>query len=158
MASLTTPLLEMEVVNDGANLVANVTVSYRITWSLSDQAAETQYREVCKVIGDDSGITPAEDGVDDVIPNGQLFPQLIFPPFPLPLPAAALVPVPSGVISSGGQPFTDRVHRKTINLSNLDEDQDPAQNPDELRAVASLTPVPPAADSRESNQVLLNIG
>jgi hypothetical protein len=158
MASLTTPLLEIEVVNDGANLVANVTVSYRINWSLPDQAAETQYREVCKLTGDDSGIVPAEDGVDDAIRNGQLFPQLVFPPFPVPLPAAALVPIPSGVISSGGKPFTDRVHTKTINLNDLDEDQDPVPNPDELRAVASLTPIAPVAVSRESNQVLLNIG
>ena len=30
-------------------------------------------------------------------------------------------------------------------------------DPDELRAVASLTPIAPAAVSRESNQVPLNI-
>ena len=147
MASLTPPVLEIEVVNDGANLVANVTASYRINWSLPDQAGEVQYREVCKLIGDDSAINPAEDGVDDAVTNGQLFPQLIFP-FLIPL---------NNVVSSGGQPFTDRVHTKTINLSNLDEDQPPVGNPDELRAVASLTPIAPAAVSRESNQVPLNI-
>ena len=145
MASLTTPVLEIEVVNDGANLVANVTAKYRINWSVPDQAGEVQYREVCKLIGDDSAINPAEDGVDDAIANGQLFPQLVFPiPFPL-----------NNVISSGGQPFTDRVHTKTINLSNLDEDV--VGDPDELRAVASLTPIAPTAVSRESNQVPLNI-
>jgi hypothetical protein len=158
MASLTTPVLEIEVVNDGADLVANVTVTYTIIWSLQDQAGETPYRELCKVIGDDSGIVPPEDGVDDPIPNGQLFPQLVFPPFPVPLPAAALVPIPSGVISSGGAEKTERVHRKTINLTNLDEDKNPVPNPDELRAVASLTPIAPQAVSRESNQVLLNVG
>ena len=147
MASLTTPVLEIEVVNDGANLVANVKAKYRINWSVSDQAGEVQYREVCKLIGDDSAINPAEDGVDDAVANGQLFPQPIFP-FILPL---------NNVISSGGQPFTDREHRKTINLSNLDEDQPPVGNPDELRAVASLTPIQPTAVSRESNQVPLNI-
>jgi hypothetical protein len=158
MASLTTPVLEIEVVNDGANLVANVTVTYTINWSIQDQAGETQYREVCKLIGDDTGIVPAEDGTDDAIPNGQLFPQLVFPPFPVPLPAAALVPIPSGVISSGGDASTDRVHKKTISLTNLDEDKNPVPNPDELRAVASLTPIAPQAVSRESNQVLLNVG
>ena len=61
-------------------------------------------------------------------------------------------------MSSNGQPFLDRVHTKTIDLSRLDEDQDPVPNPDEIRAVVSLTPVLATAVTRESAQVLLNVG
>jgi hypothetical protein len=154
MASVSNLTLDIEVVNDGANLVANVTAEYRINWSTYDQESEQPYREVCKLVGDDSGINPAEDGVDDAIVNGQLFPQLLFPPFP----AIPAIPVPSGTVSSNGQPFLDRVHTKTINLSNLDEDQDPVPNPDEIRAAVTLTPVLPVAITRESAQVLLNVG
>jgi hypothetical protein len=157
MATITGLDLEVEVVNDGADLVANVTATYRINWSTSDQASEQAYREVCKLVGDDSGLNPAEDGVDDAIVNGQLFPQLLFPPFPA-LPGQPLIPIPSGTVSSNGQPFLDRVHTKTINLNNLDEDQDPVPNPDEIRAVVTLTPVLPVAVTRESAQVLLNVG
>jgi hypothetical protein len=157
MATISGLTLEVEVVNDGADLVANVTAAYRINWSISDQASEQPYREVCKLVGDDSGIDPAEDGADDAIVDGQLFPQLLFPPF-RPLPGQPAIPVPSGTVSSNGQPFLDRVHTKTIDLSRLDEDQDPVSNPDEIRAVVSLTPVLATAVTRESAQVLLNVG
>jgi hypothetical protein len=157
MATVTGLTLDIEVVNDGANLVANVSAAYRINWSTYDQESEQPYREVCKLIGDDTGITPAEDGTDDTIANGQLFPQLLFPPFP-PLPGQPLIVLPFQTVSSNGQPFTDRVHTKTINLSNLDEDQDPVPNPDEIRAVVTLTPVLPVAVTRESAQFPLNVG
>jgi hypothetical protein len=157
MATVTGLTLDIEVVNDGANLVANVTAGYRINWSTYDQESEQPYREVCKLIGDDTGITPAEDGVDDAIVNGQLFPQLLFPPFP-PVLGQPLIVLPFATVSSNGQPFTDRVHTKTINLSNLDEDQDPVPNPDEIRAVVTLTPVLPVAVTRESAQFPLNVG
>jgi hypothetical protein len=157
MATVTGLTLDIEVVNDGANLVANVTAGYRINWSTYDQESEQPYREVCKLIGDDTGITPAEDGVDDAIVNGQLFPQLLFPPFP-PVLGQPLIVLPFSTVSSNGQPFTDRLHTKTINLSNLDEDQDPVPNPDEIRAVVTLTPVLPVAVTRESAQFPLNVG
>ena len=113
---------------------------------------------MCKLIGDDSGITPAEDGTDDAIANGTLFPQLLFPPFPIVSSglASPLIPL-FNTTSSNGQAFTDRVHQKTINLSNLDEDQSPVPNPDEIRAQVSLDPVLPAAVTRESAQFLLNV-
>ena len=57
MATVTGLTLDVEVVNDGANLVANVTAAYRINWSTYDQESEQPYREVCKLIGDDTGIT-----------------------------------------------------------------------------------------------------
>jgi hypothetical protein len=159
MASVSNLTLDVEVVNDGANLVANVTASYRLNWSSYDINSNQPYREVCKLIGDDSGITPAEDGTDDNITNGQLFPQLLFPTFPAaPGPVISpLVPL-FNTVAAEGQPFLDRVHTKTINLSNLDEDQAPVANPDEIRAQVSLTPVLPAAVTRESAQFALNVG
>ena len=159
MASVSNLTLDIEVVNDGANLVANVTATYRINWSSYDQNSNQPYRESCVLIGDDTGITPAEDGTDDPIPNGTLFPQLLFPPFPVVSGgiASPLIPL-FNTTASNGQPFTDRVHTKSINLSNLDEDQDPVLNPDEIRAQVTMTPVLPAAVTRESSQFAINVG
>jgi hypothetical protein len=56
-----------------------------------------------------------------------------------------------------GRANVHRVHKKTLPLSALNEDQPPAPNPDELRAQITLTPVAPVAIVRESNQVLLSI-
>ena len=159
MASVSNLTLDIEVVNDGANLVANVTASYRINWSSYDQNSNQPYRESCLLIGDDTGITPAEDGTDDSIPNGTLFPQLLFPPFPIVSGglASPLVPL-FNTTASNGDPFTDRVHTKTINLSNLDEDAGALANPDEIRAQVTLTPQLPTTVTRESAQFLLNVG
>jgi hypothetical protein len=162
MASISNLSLDVEVVNDGANLVANVTASYRINWSSYDQNSNQPYRESCVLIGDDTDIVPSEDGTDDSIPGGQLFPQLLFPPFPLgngtsPVIASPLIPL-FNTTASNGQAFTDRVHSKSIPLSNLDEDAGSLANPDELRAQVTLTPVLPAAVTRESAQFALNVG
>jgi hypothetical protein len=161
MASISNLSLEIEVVNDGANLVANVEASYRINWSSYDQNSNQPYRESCVLIGDDTGIVPAEDGTDDPILGGQLFPQLLFPPFPVvdggsPV-VSPLVPL-FNTTASNGNAFTDRVHTKSIPLSNLDEDQDPVPNPDEIRAQVTMTPVLPAAVTRESAQFAINVG
>ena len=160
MATVTGLTLDVEVVNDGANLVANVTAAYRINWSTYDQESEQPYREVCKLIGDDTGITPAEDGVDDAIANGQLFPQLLFPPVPGPGPLPGPIPLPIplfNTVASNGQSSIHRVHTKTINLTSLDEDKAPTPNPDEIRAQVTLTPVLPVAVIRESAQFALNV-
>jgi hypothetical protein len=154
MATITGLTLDIEVVNDGANLVADVTAAYRINFSIYDQESEQPYREVCKLIGDDA---PPEDGVDDTIVNGQLFPQLLFPVPPLPLPGQPLIPLPFATVSSNGQAFIDRLHTKRINLSNLDEDQGAVPNPDEIRALVQLTPVVPLAVTRESATFPLNV-
>jgi hypothetical protein len=155
MATISNLTLDIQVENDpNGVLVGNVTAAYRITWSLYDQESEQQYREVCKLIGDDTGLSPAEDGVDDAIPNGQLFPQLLFP---IPLPGQPLIPVLLGTISSNGQPFVDRVHTKTIDLSDLNEDVAPLPDQDDLRAVVTLTPVLPATVTRESALFPLSI-
>ena len=156
MARVTNLTLDLEVVNDGANLVASVTAAYDIEFDSYDINSNQPYRESCRLIGDDTGITPAEDGVDDSIANGQLFPQLLFPPLPGPGPIPLPLPLFNSV-SSNGQTSIHRSHSKTINLTSLDEDQAPTPNPDEIRAQVSLTPVLPVAVIRESAQFALNV-
>jgi hypothetical protein len=145
MASVRDLTCGIEVVNNGPNLEANITVEYFIDFSLYDQSSNQPYNEVCRMIGDDTGITPPEDGVDDAVPNGRLFPIVLFPPIPVPL---------FGQTQSNGQASVKRTRTKTLALSNLSED---ATGLDELRAVVTLTPVLPATVTRESNQVALNI-
>jgi hypothetical protein len=159
MASVSNLTLDIEVVNDGANVVADVTASYRINWSSYDQNSNQPYRESCILIGDDTGITPAEDGTDDPIPGGTLFPQLLFPPFPVVSGglASPLIPL-FNTTASNGQAFTDRSHSRRLNLSALDEDQPPVLNPDEIRAQVTLTPVLPTSVTRESAQFEINVG
>src|SRR3954469_3784045 len=113
MASVSGIILAIEVVNNGANLEANVTVEYDIAFSSYDQHSNQPYTELCRLIGDDTGIVPAEDGVDDSIPGGQMFPSGPFP-FPFPLPVA---------IASEGRASVHRVHKKTLALNALNEDQ-----------------------------------
>jgi len=46
---------------------AVVTVSYEVRGNRQDVLNHTHYREVARLVGDDSG--PGEDGVDDVLPD-----------------------------------------------------------------------------------------
>jgi hypothetical protein len=128
MATISAPTLS--IVTDVANV--DVTVSYTLTGSAFDIASGQPYTEVCKLIGDDTGIVPAEDNTDDAIPSGILTP-IFFPP---------------AVVFANALPI-NRVRTKTIPKANLNEDV----GTDEIRALVTLTPVPPLATSRESNQV-----
>jgi hypothetical protein len=141
MATVSDLTLTIDVVNDGPDLEARITVEYDIDFSSYDQNSNQPYREVCRLIGDDTGIAPAEDGVDDLIPNGQLFPFLLFP----------------GQVASDGKATVHRTRTKTIPLSSLNEDSQAGANPDEIRAQVTLSPILPVAVSRESSQVLLNV-
>jgi hypothetical protein len=153
MANVSNLILKIDVVTNGPNLEANVTVDYDIVFSTYDQDSNQPYTELVKLIGDDTGIAPAEDGVDDAIPGGQLFPVLILPPTPFPP-----IPLPFiSTIASDGRPSVHRSFSKTLPLSALDEDKAPVPNPDEIRAQVTLTPQLPATIVRESNQVALNI-
>jgi hypothetical protein len=144
MASVSNLTLAIQVVNNGANLEANVEVEYDIVFSSFDQNSNQPYTELCRLIGDDTGIVPAEDGVDDVIVGGQLFPPpIILPPF--------------NQVASNGLAMVHRKRTRTLPLSALNEDQGAVPNPDELRAQVSLTPVLPIAVSGQSNLVTLNI-
>jgi hypothetical protein len=122
----------LSVVVNVANV--GVTVSYALTGSASDIASGQVYTEVCKLIGDDTGIVPAEDNIDDAIPGGTLTSTIIFFPTQVVFPNAAPI---------------NRVRTKTIPKANLNEDV----GTDEIRALVTLTPQLPFAISRESNQV-----
>jgi hypothetical protein len=148
MASTQNLNLTIDVVNNGPDLQANITVEYDLVFSRYDQDSDQPYLEVCRLIGKDA---PPEDGVDDAIPGGQLFPVLIFPPLPIaPFPVPSL----SNQIASDGRPSVHRRFTKTLPLSALNED---ATGQDEIRAQVTLTPVLPVTVIRESNQVALNL-
>jgi hypothetical protein len=143
MASVSNLTLNIAVVNNGANLDANIDVEYDILFNSYDQNSNQPYAETCRLIGDDTGIVPAEDGVDDAITGGTLFPAFPFPGLNL--------------VASNGAASAHRTRSKTLPLNNLNEDQGAVPNPDELRALVTLSPVAPVAVSRESAQVALNI-
>lgn len=143
MAGVSNLTLAIQVVNNGPNLEAKIEVEYDIVFNSFDQNSNQPYAESCRLIGDDTGILPPEDGVDDQIPGGTLFPIFPIPPF--------------NQVASNGAASVHRVRTKTLPLNNLNEDQGAIPNPDELRAVVTLTPVVPVAVSRESSQVALNI-
>jgi hypothetical protein len=123
--------VSLSVVTNVAN--ADITVSYSLTGSAFDIASGQPYTEVCRLMGDDTGIVPAEDNVDDVIPNG-LLTSIFAPLFP--------------VVFTNALPI-NRTRTKTIAKADLNEDV----GLDEIRALVTLTPQTPFASSRESNQV-----
>jgi hypothetical protein len=144
MATVTNLTLAIQVVNNGPNLEAQIEVEYDIVFNSFDQNSNQPYTELCRLIGDDTGIVPAEDGTDDLIPGGQLFPGIIILP-------------PFNQVASNGQASVHRTRTRTLPLNALNEDQGAVPNPDELRAQVTLTPVQPVSVVRESSQVLLNI-
>lgn len=89
---------------------------------------------MCRLIGDDTilGDTPAA-GADDTL--------------------GFLTPLFFRNTRSDGQETLSRQWKRTFRIADLDEDRGPIPNPDEIRALVTLTPVPPAAASRESNVV-----
>lgn len=111
---------------------ANITVTYQITGSAFDVASGQPYRERVRLIGDDTGLVPAEDNSDNDIVGGQL--------------ADTTVVFPNATSIS-------RTRTATLLKTSLNED-----NPgtDEIRAVVTLTPIPAATASRESNMVTGN--
>ena len=121
--------VSLSIVTNVAN--TDITVTYSLTGSAFDIASGQPYTEVCRLMGDDTGIVPAEDNVDDVIPNGLLTPIFSIP-----------------VVFTNSLPIA-RTRTKTIAKSDLNEDV----GLDEIRAMVTLTPVLPVAASRESNQV-----
>ena len=119
----------LAIVTNVAN--ANITCTYSLTGSAFDIASGQPYREVTRLMGDDTGIVPPEDNVDDAIVNGLLTPLFASP-----------------VVFSNALPIS-RTLTKTIAKADLNEDV----GVDEIRALVTLTPVAPSAAQRESNQV-----
>jgi hypothetical protein len=108
---------------------ADVKVKYDLTGSAFDIASGQPYIESCNLIGDDTGIVPAEDGTDDSIPNGT---------------------VHSGKVVFPNETPISRTWTKTFAKSSLNEDTDT----DEIRALVKLTPVLAKTATRESSKVV----
>ncbi len=115
---------------------ALVEVSYEIAFDTYDQHANQAYVEVCRLIGDDTN-TGDPPGPDQTL--------------------GFLTPLFVTNTASDGKPTVKRDWKKTFRKSDLDEDRGTVPNPDEIRATVTLTPVQPAATSRESNLVTKTI-
>ena len=113
---------------------AHVDVKYEITFDSYDQSSNQAYAEVCKLVGDDTGTgDPPAAGGDDTL--------------------EFLTPLFFRSTRSDGKPTLARHFTKTFRKADLDEDRGPIPNPDEIRAVVTLTPVLPSAVTAESNLV-----
>lgn len=137
MARFTTPVLT--ITGSTPPGFSDVEVQYTVTFDKRDTASDLPYSESVNLIGDDAG------GVNDLLFG--MVPGLSSPS----IIRASDIVAPATTLP--------RTHRKPL-LSNttLDEDQPPAQNPDEIRAVVTLTPVPPVTSGPiESNLVTLTL-
>ena len=120
-----------------------VHVTYDINFSERDVQARQAYTEVCRLIGDDTGTgDPPSAGDDDTL--------------------GFLTPLFNNITAPEGSSRTlSRHFMRTFRRSELDEDRFSVPNPDEIRALVTLTPVATATGNpirRESDVVNLNIG
>jgi hypothetical protein len=119
-------------------LKAEVDVTYDISFDEYDQKTDQVYVEVCKLIGDDTGTGDELDaGPDDVI--------------------GYLTPLFFRNTRANGARTLARHFTKVFRTADLNEDRGTVSNPDEIRALVTLTPVMPSAVKRESNLVTAEI-
>lgn len=111
---------------------AVVDVDYEIAFDSYDQGSNQPYVEVCRLIGDDTA-TGDVPGPDQVL--------------------GFVTPLFVTSTQANGAATLKREWRKTFRKTDLDEDKGAVPDPDEIRALVSLTPVQPAAATRESNMV-----
>jgi hypothetical protein len=121
---------------------ATVHVTYDLIFRERDRQSKQVFSEVCRLIGDDTDVgDPPAAGADDTL--GFLTP--LFNNDTTPDPGSATL---------------SRHFMKTIRLGDLDEDRGTIPNPDEIRAVVTLTPLqsqPGGPIRRESEVVALNL-
>lgn len=121
---------------------ATVDVTYEILFSQTDVKKKQSYQEECRIIGDDTHrADPPEAGGDDTL-------EFLTPLFNKP-------------VKPGRAETVSRRHRKTFRALDLNEDQGPIPNPDEVRALVTLRPAPPATGKpvqRQSPMVKLKMG
>lgn len=106
---------------------ANVAIDYTVAWSDTDRITNQPYEQTFSLIGVDDA---SEDGANDPIPLG--------------------VFVPYTVIKPNGKATENRTIEFTMVWQNLDEDVNPAQDPDEIQARVKLMPILPKAVSGKS--------
>jgi hypothetical protein len=121
--------------------VANATVAVHVdvTYSRSDKDANTPYKLVCTLLGDDGNGEFGEAADDDVIPNG------------------TLTPLGGQTIRADGLDVQTFDFNKTLALQDLNEDFFGSANPDEVKAHVTLTPVVARASEADSNIRALEI-
>ena len=121
---------------------ATVDVTYDILFSQTDIKKKQSYEEECRIIGDDTHrADPPEAGGDDTL-------EFLSPLFNKP-------------VKPGRTETVSRRHRKTFRALDLNEDQGSIPNPDEVRALVTLRPAPPATGKpvqRQSPMVKLKMG
>jgi len=116
---------------------AKVEVSYQITFDDFDQKSNQPYVEVCRLVGDDTVIGDQPSAAPDD-------------------PIGFMTPLFFRSTRADGKPTLNRKFTKTFRMADLDEDRGTVPDPDEIRAMVSLTPILPTAAARESNLVELN--
>ncbi len=131
--------IKLKITIGGAE--ATVDVTYDITFDAKDKQSQLAYKEVCRLIGDDTNVgDPPAAGGDDTL-------GFLTPPF-------------FDDTKAGTDAKVSRHWTKTIRKGDLDEDRGAFSDSDELRATVTLTPVPPATGKpkhRESNLVRKNL-
>jgi hypothetical protein len=125
----------LKITNQPGGKEAVVEVTYDINFDTYDQHSDQAYQEVCRLMGDDTIVgDPPAAGTDDTL--------------------GFLTPLFFRDTRSGGQATLTRQWKKTFRMADLDEDRGDIPNPDEIRALVTLNPIPPAASRRESNVVI----
>ena len=119
-----------------------VDVKYDILFSKTDLKKKQAYEEECRLIGDDTHAgDPATAGGDDTL-------EFLTPLFNKP-------------VKPGTKETVSRHVKKTFRAQDLDEDTGSIPNPDEIRAMVTLRPAPPATGkpvTRQSPMVKLKLG
>lgn len=116
---------------------ATLDVTYDVKFDEADRKAKQAYREECRIIGDDTNASdgPAAGG-DDTL--------------------GFLSPLFNKEITSDEDGTVERHFTKTIRRQDLNEDRGDIPNPDEIRALVTLTPTAPGSGApvrRESPAV-----
>lgn len=128
---------------------STVTVSYTIQFDAYDMASDQPYIQTVALIGDDTAVgDPPAAAPDDQLTNFA-FPLQLFPNLPGTV-RASMIAGPGSTLAQN--------HVRVISNMTLNEDQGATPNPDEIRAVVTLTPrMPSVYGPRESNLVALNL-
>ncbi len=132
MARISDVSLSIDAEVLGNDPQATLTVNYTAEFDLYDRTSNQLYEEGWRVFGADGGA--GEDQVDDTIQTTPAGQALRF--------------------QADGQSRVDREIVIQLDTAELDED---VQNPDEIKASVSLTPVGPFDDSQLSNRVVLSV-
>jgi hypothetical protein len=121
---------------------ATADVAYDILFSATDVKKQQAYEEECRLIGDDTNPDdPPEAGGDETL--------------------EFMTPLFNKDVTPGTTQTVSRKFKKSFRALDLNEDMNAIPNPDEIRALVTLRPAPPAkgkATRRESPMVKLKLG